>query len=241
MLLGLTLVQGRGLGGWALEALWSVAASVALGLALGRLGGRLLHRAERRRSIEPSAFLVYTLMLAVLALGAGRLVRADGVLAVFVTGLAFNVVVSAHERLREHEIDEAVNRLLVLPVFTLLGVALPWPSWADAGWPLVAFAAAVLVARRPPVLLALRRPLQLPRADAAFLGWFGPVGVAALLYLASAVEEGAVGADVWAAGTFVIAASTVVHGTTALPGRLAYAATQRKRPGSPPAPGRGAS
>jgi sodium/hydrogen antiporter len=68
----------------------------------------------------------------------------------------------------------------------------------------------------------LRRPLGLDRSDAAFLGWFGPIGVSALFYLALEVERLGTESVVLAAGSLVVAASTVVHGTTSAPGRVLY-------------------
>jgi NhaP-type Na+/H+ or K+/H+ antiporter len=90
----------------------------------------------------------------------------------------------------------------------------------------------VLLLRRLPVVLLLRRPLGLGWPDAAFLGWFGPIGVSALFYLALESERLGVEPAVLAAGSLVVAASTVVHGVTAAPGRVAYRAMTRFPDGS---------
>ncbi len=119
-------------------------------------------------------------------------------------------------------IDEAVNRFLVLPLFVALGVVLPWSSWAELGWGGPVLVVAVLLLRRLPIVWLLRRPLGLGSADAVFLGWFGPIGVSALFYLAMEAERLAVDPVVLAAGSLVVAASTVVHGVTSAPGRVLY-------------------
>jgi NhaP-type Na+/H+ or K+/H+ antiporter len=80
----------------------------------------------------------------------------------------------------------------------------------------------VLALRRLPVLLLLRRALGLGRTDAVFLGWFGPIGVSALFYLSLEAERLAVEPEVLAAGSLVVAASTVVHGITSSPGRALF-------------------
>ncbi|MEU2180232.1 hypothetical protein [Streptomyces thermolilacinus] len=87
---------------------------------------------------------------------------------------------------------------------------------------------AVLVPRRLPVVLALKRPLSPPWRDALFLGWYGPIGVSALFHLT--MEAHRLGADprVLAAGTRVVAVSTVVHGVTTAPGPKAYGAAARR-------------
>lgn len=55
------------------------------------------------------------------------------------------------------------------------------------------------------------------------------MGVAALFYLTEAVHEGAADERLWAAGTLVVAASTVVHGVTATPARRRLGPTMRDR------------
>ena len=87
---------------------------------------------------------------------------------------------------------------------------------------------AVLLSDELPVVLLLARPLGLARADASFLGWFGPMGVSALFYLAHAAHEGVQDERLFAAGTLVVAVGVVVFGVTSLPGRRLYA---RSRPG----------
>ncbi|MFV0131937.1 cation:proton antiporter [Streptomyces sp. HMX87] len=206
-----------------LESLWQVLGAVAFGAAAGWLGGKALRDAEERRTIESGPLFIYTLLLALFVLGASGLLRLDGILAVFVCGLAFNATSSVSERATENKIDEAVNRLMVLPLFTVLGAMIPWREWGELGWwRALLLVLGVLLLRRLPVLLALKRPLALTWRDAVFLGWFGPIGVSALFYLT--MEAHRLGADpvVLAAGTLVVAASTVVHGITTSPGLALY-------------------
>ena len=79
--------------------------------------------------------------------------------------------------------------------------------------------AAVLVLRRLPAVLALRPllgPLRGKIKDVLFLGWFGPVGAAALYYAAFSFRETGIEAA-WTVGSLVICASLLVHGVTATP------------------------
>ncbi|WFF00257.1 cation:proton antiporter [Micromonospora sp. WMMD964] len=137
-----------------------------------------------------------------------------------VAGLAHNTVVGDRSWASAHELDDALTRYLVLPLFFLLGVEVPWRAWRELGWPLVAFVVAVLVLRRLPVVLALKPALGLPCLGVVFLGWFGPVGA-----VRSDLQPGRGVRDPrpWAAGSLVVAASTVVYGVTAMPGRRWYA------------------
>ncbi len=198
--------------------LWEVGAAVILGAAMGYLAGRLLRWAERKGNIEQPSYLAYTLALSLAVLGGTKLLSTDGILAVFAAGIALNIAVSAEDDTQEERMQEAINRFFVLPVFVLLGLALPWQQWLELGWAGLLLVAAVLLLRRPPAVLTVT-PI-LPQAcgirDTLFLGWFGPVGVAALFYAALALRE--IGAEeVWAVGSLVICASILVHGVTAAP------------------------
>lgn len=73
-------------------------------------------------------------MLAIAVLGVARVLNADAVLSVFVAGLAYNYMVANDDVGPQNTIDEGVNRYLVLPLFLLLGVELPWSDWVGLGW-----------------------------------------------------------------------------------------------------------
>lgn len=217
--LGAAAVGSSGLLGEVGMTAVRLAVAVGIGVGLGWVVGRALLLSERHHDLEHSAFLVLTLSLALSVLGITEAIGGQGIVAVFVAGVAYNHLLTRTERREEWEVQEAVNRYLVLPVFTLLGVVIPWDDWKELGWRGVAFVFAVLLLRRLPLIFSLRRPLQVSWKEAAFVGWFGPIGVAALFYLGHYVDRGVLDQRSWAVGTLVIAVSTVVHGTTATPGR----------------------
>jgi NhaP-type Na+/H+ or K+/H+ antiporter len=204
------------------KALYEVVAGVVVGAVAGELAGRGMRWAEDHREIGTSVRSLYTLVLAFAVLGLSGLVNADGLLSVFVAGLAHNRVVTGSDRLAEVTVDETLNQFLVVPVFVVFGAVLPWQDWAALGWGGLLFVVVTLALRRLPVVLALRRPLRAGWPHVWWLGWFGPIGVAALFYLGHVHEQGVTDPAVWAAGTLVIAISTIVHGLTAGPARTMY-------------------
>ncbi|WNB86935.1 cation:proton antiporter [Cellulomonas sp. ATA003] len=201
---------------------WEVLGGTAIGVVVGVAVGLGLRWATRHHDLSPGPELVLTLLLAVATLGIARVAHTGGVLAVFVAGLAYNRAVGEGERGAQDRVDEAVNRYAVVPLFVVLGAVLPWADWAAFGLPAVAFVAAVLLLRRLPVVLALGRPLRLDRRDATFVGWFGPVGVSAVFYVAHSLHEGVRDPRLFAAGTLAVAASVVAFGLSGTPGRRAY-------------------
>ncbi|MFI7577826.1 cation:proton antiporter [Micromonospora sp. NPDC049497] len=223
VVLALSVVTSGSFGGHLREAVWGVLGAVVVGVAVGYAAGRAVMAAEAREDVDEGSLLIFTVVLAVAALGVARVAHTDAILAVFVAGLAYNAVIGEESRASEQRLDDALTRYLVLPLFFLLGVEVPWRDWRDLGWPLVAFVVAVLVLRRLPVVVALKPVLALSWRSVVFLGWFGPIGVSALFYLTHSQQEGARDPRLWVAGSLVVVASTVVHGITATPGRRWYA------------------
>jgi sodium/hydrogen antiporter len=220
--LAIALALDRPVGDAFLRGAYEVVAAIVFGALAGAVAGRALRWAKRHREIGASALALYPLVLAAFVLGTSGLMRANGLLSVFVAGLAHNQAVTGGDREVEVGIDESLNQFLVVPVFVLLGAVLPWADWSEFGWGGLLFGLAALLFRRLPVLLALKRPLQADWTQVIWLGWFGPIGVTALFYLGHADEQGVTDPSVWTAGTLVITLSTVVHGLTAAPGRLGY-------------------
>lgn len=208
---------------------WAAVAAVGLGTAAGYGAGRLLREAHERQTIEGTSFLAYSLALSLGVLGGAELIGVSGLLAVFVAGLAFDRAVSDRDRVAEERIQESISQFFILPVFALFGIALPWEAWLAMGWIGPAFAVGVLLLRRLPGLLAIWGviPDIRYRHDALFVGWFGPVGIAALYYATLAAGQGL--DAVWAPATLVIAASIVAHGATADPFTRLYASAEGRR------------
>jgi NhaP-type Na+/H+ or K+/H+ antiporter len=126
--------------------------------------------------------------------------------------------VSNEERKNEEHGQEAVNRFFAIPIFILLGTAIPWEGWKELGWTGVAMAAAVLLLRRPITLLLLHPllPSLHTKSDVLFVGWFGPIAVAAIYY-ASLMEHKLSEPLIWDVTSLVVCMSVVAHGLTGAP------------------------
>lgn len=196
--------------------LWEVLAAMVFGGLIGYGAGELVEWAEARETIGENFFLVYTIALSLIVLGAAKLVGTDGILAVFLAGLGFDLAVKG-DRAQQRQVQEAGTRFFILPIFALLGMSIPWQGWLELWWGGVLLVLAVLLLRRLPAVLATS-PLERGRGrgEALFLGWFGPVGVAALYYANLSLRETGV-EEAWTVGSLVICASVLVHGVTATP------------------------
>ena len=215
---------------WFLHTLLlDVVFATLFGCLIGYVGGRLLRFAAERDLIAEHWRLVYTVALALFAIGAGRLIGSDEVLVVFAAAVAFVQVVSASDRKNEEHGQEAVNRFFAIPIFVVLGTAIPWDGWAKLGAGGALLVAGVLLIRRPLTLLILRPLLSSVRTwpDTLFIGWFGPIAVAAIYY-ATLMEHKLANPLIWDVVSLVVCASVIAHGITAAPftrwyGRVANA------------------
>ena len=193
--------------------LWEVVFGAVLGAMIGLIAGGTLRWAARE-ILETTSLLTVSLALSLSVIGVAELLGTSGVLAAFVAGVAFNVTGNSDAKERQEVVQEAITHFFDLPIFVLLGMALPWEGWLELGWVGLLLAVSMLVLRRIPAALLLR-PLLGPlrrTKDVLFLGWFGPIG-AALYYATYALQETGV-EEVWTVGGFVIA---VAHGITDTP------------------------
>lgn len=201
--------------------LWEIAFPVAIGLVAGLAAGALFNRAVARGWTSAPSYLGYGLAFAVAILAILHALETDALLGVFVAGAMF--ADRLHDDLREslgRQFD-ALSRVAVLPVFVLLGCALPIADWLDLG-PAAALVLALALIGRRLVSVWVTRPIYAPlhsRSETAFLSWFGPVGVSALFYACVAEQETA-DPVVFPAVTLTIALSVLVHGVSATPAAL---------------------
>lgn len=232
ILLMQSAVPRSALGQWLVETfLVGVVLAVAIGAVLGYLAAVALHRADKSNWIEKHSLLSLSVALSLLVVAAAKLASSDGILAAFAAGVVFNLSVDRAEDFEEQNVQESISKLFNLPIFVLFGAMLPWHEWLDLGWRAPAFAAGVLLLRRPIALLIASRGLgaQLQREDAAFLAWFGPIGVAAIYY-ALLAQERTQDPLLWHVTSLVVVASILAHGVTSGPGLSAYRAAVTRHP-----------
>jgi sodium/hydrogen antiporter len=189
-----------------------------LGAIAGYLSGRLFRWAMSRNLMEESAYGGFVVAMAILLVGMFELLGVNAILGVFIASAVFGQVISQEDEEEEDRDSEIISRFFIIPVFILLGMALPFDAWADLGpWVPVALFLALMLRRMVTVWLV--RPIYAAlhtKAETWFLGWFAAVGISALYY-ALLVERETGRSDVFPYVTLVITLSLLVHGLTATP------------------------
>jgi len=195
-----------------------VGGALIFGSLLGWCVGQALLWAERKKTLDHSAFLVTTLALTISAMGLGKILGVNSILTVFVAGIVFSHWVGGEDRAIEANVQEAVNLFFTLPVFILFGLMLPVDKWLALGWGGAVFIVGVFLLRRIPIILILSPLLPIWRdwKMALLSGHFGPIGISAIFYAMVILEKS--GNDfIWGVVSLVAATSLVVHGVTAAP------------------------
>ncbi|MGY1802191.1 cation:proton antiporter [Blastococcus sp. SYSU D00922] len=205
------------------EALLQLLVGAGAGLAVGAGGGRLLRRSRERGWAAEGFAGIAVLALALAAYGAALAAHGNGFVAAFCAGLAFGATAGPRGP-AELAFTEQTGTLVSLLVWTAFG-AVAVPIMVDrASASAVLYAVLSLtVVRMVPVALALAGA-RLTRATVAFVGWFGPRGLASLLFALLALEElGPAADEVVAVIALTVLLSVVAHGASAGPLAARYA------------------
>ena len=218
----LSATVGLALGDWVKQVLgWGVLAAVAIGLALGEFAGWMMVWARRYEPEDHTPTATVGLALTATVLTAVQMIGSGSILAVFAAGLTMGRHAAAAETTHAR-MQSSVSRFFTLPFFLVLGTMLPWEAWIDLGIPGIIFALAAVTLRRLPWWLLFQRwmpAIRRPR-EAVFMGFFGPVGTAAIYYAIVADERS--GLNFWPVVTLAVVVSAVVHGLSTTPASWAF-------------------
>jgi sodium/hydrogen antiporter len=227
-----TVPEARDWLGFAAE---QIGLGTLIGVAVGGVGGWLVERASGRGLMTGVFEQLAVLALAVLAFLLADEAGGNGFIAAFVGGLAAGRIgKTCGERILEF--TEEQGQLLSLAVFFMFGVAaLGFLDDASSGIVLYAALSLTLV-RMAPVALAVAGMGFRP-SSVAFMGWFGPRGLASIILALVVAEEEpelpALGA-ILAAMTVTVLASVALHGLSARPFVRAYAGEVERLPAGAP-------
>lgn len=200
-------------GSEAARLLGEAAFGAALGLAVAWLGGRLLPHLPGP-GLTAKYEGVYALGLALAAFGLAEVTWGNGLIAVFVAGIGLGV---ARHEIPEafSEFNESVSATLQVITFFVFGALIVATGWDHSTLALVAFIAFALLVARPATVLASFVGVRLPFAQKLFIAWFGPKGVASMLFALLVLNSTDVHRSlVFDVASFTVLASILAHGLT---------------------------
>lgn len=221
-------------GDLALESVVGLLIGGALALAAGRLLDALPEWAITRRYEG-----LYALGLGVGAYGMAELLHGNGFIAAFVAGMGLAVT---RTELPEvfHRFNEDLGAILQLAAFVLFGALLVVTGFDVPIVALAAFVVFALVVARPISVVLAFLGIEMRLAEKAFIAWFGPKGIASMLFALFVLNSSAADRSlVFDVAATTILASVLAHGLTDTVGARwigAHLGTARAPTAAAPAP-----
>jgi NhaP-type Na+/H+ or K+/H+ antiporter len=221
---------------WLLDAIVEIGLALVVAAVVGGIGGRIMSWAAKCRWVTETSQQLYALALALSAYEISIWVGGNGFVAAFSAGLAFGA--TAPKQLGSVRFGEDAALFASFLVWVVFGGWMVGPVLAggfDADAAIYAVFSLTVV-RMLPVAIALAGK-GFRSATVAFMGWFGPRGLASVVFSLIALEELAGSPDDVALleiAAWTVFLSVLAHGVSARP--LAATYGRRIRSGDPEAP-----
>jgi sodium/hydrogen antiporter len=209
---------------------------VLFGVVCGAAGATLLRLARGRGLTQPAWVEVVPVATAALSYGLAAPLGGSGFIAAFVAGGTFGAL-----RRNADEVTyllEELGDLANAATFIVFGAAIVGPVLAGMTWTAALYGVLSLtVVRMLPVAIALLGTGASSRT-VAFLGWFGPRGLASIVFTVIVADEAHLPniSTIILVVVFAIVLSVYAHGLSAQPFTARYAAWFHAHPedGRPP-------
>ena len=197
---------------------------VIAGVAAGALGAWVLRSFGGRGWMEGTWRQINAVATPLLAYTVAAALGGSGFIAALVAGIVFRILAADHAR-EATFLAEQTGELLNAVTFLLFGAVLLGPAVGELDWRIALYAVASLtVVRMLPVALAMVGA-GMRRVTVGFLGWFGPRGLASIVFVLVLLEETDLPERslMLTVVTWTVALSVYAHGLTAGPGATRYA------------------
>ena len=194
------------------------------GVVAGALGAWVLRTSIRRGWMTDTWQKIDGVVTPLLAYTAAVALGGSGFIAAFVAGLVY-AVVAAGDAEPSTSLTEQSGELLNAVTFLLFGSVLLGPALAALDWRAVGYAVLSLtVVRMLPVAMAMWGT-GMRRLTVSFLGWFGPRGLASIVFGLIVFDETQLPerSEMLTVVTLTVALSVFLHGLSAAPLARRYA------------------
>jgi NhaP-type Na+/H+ or K+/H+ antiporter len=201
------------------------------GVVAGLLVAAIIREAGGRDLVAGSWRQVVPAAGAALAYGIAGALDGSGFIAAFAAGMVFRLALRRDPE-EINRLTEEVSSVLSGVTFVIFGAVLLGPALPDVSWQIVVYATLSLtVVRMAPVAIAMwgtraRRP------TVGFLGWFGPRGLASIVFAVIVIEESALPHEALVVQVIymTVGLSVLAHGASAAPLADRYARWYERHP-----------
>lgn len=202
-----------------------------VGIVFAVFGSQALKVCSQRQWLAGTWMQVPIIALALLCFGTAQWLGGSGFIASFVGGLIFGGLTHEHKEEVLRSAEGTGDTLSLLTWFTFGAVAVG-PQMEHLSWQVMVYALLSLtVVRMLPVFLCVIG-MKLQTDTKLFIGWFGPRGLASIVFIVIVVDKNLPeNATLMAAVTWTVVLSIVLHGITANPISKRYGQRVRDRNG----------
>lgn len=193
----------------------AIGVGMLIGLTLTYAGNWLIRKSMEKNWMDESWERIIIVTLAFLIYGLAGILGGSGFIACFSGGLLFGVIQKRHKQKLILAV-EGISDLFSLITWGLFGSIIVYRVFSHITWQTILYAVLSLtLIRMLPVYLSLVRT-DLNRYEKLFIGWFGPRGLATIVFIYLALEHGVKPDNPLVSATiFTILLSIVLHGSTA--------------------------
>ncbi len=219
-----TAEQAQGFGEWIWVAILGIVIGSLVGIVVGFIGGHLIAWGEKSKWMAPSAQKISGVVLALLSYALAELLGGNGFIAAFCMGAASANATPPRltETIREFSEIE-VDILMGMTFMVVFGAAMLPVVLSLFTWQMLIYALLSLAIIRPLTVALSLRGMKLHPVTVGFIGWFGPRGIASILYVFIVLENNLEGMSViYGAALLTVLISVFAHGITAAPGAKWY-------------------
>ncbi len=224
--------------GWLTNALIQIGLAIVAGVAVGAIGGKLLQIAHQRKWTDGAPLQFAVLALALTAYLGSMALGGNGFVAAFIAGIVFGAITRS-QLAESADYTETTGTLLSLFVWTIFGATFVVPAALLAfDWRVIAYALLSLTLIRMLSVALAVWGLRFRRDTVGVMGWFGPRGLASVIFgllafdeLTAASKEAGLLASIV---TWTILLSVLAHGLSAQPLAAWYARRLKSAPRAAP-------
>jgi len=232
--IALTQTEVTGRSTWLFDALVATGVGTVVGLVVGYAGGRLITFAVKRGWASSDSRRLFILALAFACYFLAVALAGNGFIAAFLGGLAFGRA-SHHTETEATEFSETQGALLAIGVWLIFGVIVAREVGLRLVDPLPILYAilSLTVIRMLPVAISLIGS-RFNWRTILFIGWFGPRGLASIVFLVIGIEElhaaGVDGGPFASTVVWTVLLSVIAHGLSAQPLAVLFGKAVRALP-----------
>jgi len=204
---------------WLVYALQQIGLGCLAGAAVGWVGGSLMRWAARRGWSSETFEGLGVLALAALAFFAAETTHGNGFIAAFVAGLVFGHLMKGRCKF-VFEFMETEGQALILLTFLLVGGSLLPGAIATVGARALILILISLFLVRPIAIWLSLLGTDADPVTRGFMGWFGPRGLATVLFallVVADLDELARGEEILTIAVVAVGMSALLHGMSAAP------------------------